>query len=222
MNSKHDSAQKSTDISNCATNQKTKFLVGSSIDETESEHDEFMDENSVVEESPNGRWNKLATEISIQKLPNFDTINLAIDTEKGIECAWNELHINKLMTKYSDFCRSNPNTELLNGLADNLFDNVDVNLKLIMNYLKKLDHLHVLTFYDFWYVNSEENSKWVVITELSTAGSLKKVLDNARQTKNPVKKTTYIRWLNQLLNAIIYVHMHDISIFRGTDNLNRF
>jgi hypothetical protein len=215
MNNKDDT-EKCMDTMNILSNAKATFLVGSSMDENESEYDELNDENLIVEESPNGRWNKLASEISVQKLPNFDTINLAIDTDKGLECAWNEIHINKLVQKFNDFCSSNGSNNDFNGISsDILLENVHFNLKLILQYLKQLDHLNILTFCDHWYVDSEETSKWVVITELSTAGSLKKLLDNARQTKNPIKQTTYKRWLNQLLNAIRHIHMHDLSIFRG-------
>jgi hypothetical protein len=175
----------------------TKFYISTSVDES----DDILDENRVLEESPNGRWNKLATEISIQILFDFDTIHLAIDTEKGLELAWNEIHLDQLKVKLNN---------------ETQIKKFDSNIKIILNYLIKLDHLNILTFYDYWYNKNE--SKWIVITELSTAGSLKKLLDNSRQTKTPIKPKTYKRWLNQLLNAMIYIHLQHVSIFQG--NLN--
>ena len=152
----------------------SKFYINSSIDE----NDDLQDENRVLEESPNGRWNKLATEISIQNLFDFDTAYLAIDTEKGLELAWNEIHLDKLKVKLN-------NDETLVKKFQN-------NIKLVLNYLIKLDHSNILTFYGYWY--NEIELKWIVITELSTAGSLKKVLDSAKATKTPIKPKTYKRW----------------------------
>jgi hypothetical protein len=57
-------------------------------------NDEDLDDDHL-EESPNKRWNKLDSEITEQKLLDFDTVHLAIDTEKGIELAWNEMIFDK-------------------------------------------------------------------------------------------------------------------------------
>lgn len=35
--------------------------------------------SKIIEESPNGRWSKLLSEISSQKLLDFDSANLAVD-----------------------------------------------------------------------------------------------------------------------------------------------
>lgn len=152
----------------------TEFYISSSLDD----NDDVLDENRVLEESPNGRWNKLATEISIQNLFDFDTAYLAIDTEKGLELAWNEIHLDKLSVKLNN--------------EEEQVEKFKNNIKIILNYLIKLDHLNILTFYDYWY--NKAQLKWVVITELSTAGSLKKLLDNAKATKTAIKPKTYKRW----------------------------
>ena len=52
-------------------------------------------EDDHLEESPNKRWNKFNSEITVQKLLDFDTVHLAIDTERGIEIAWNEMIFDK-------------------------------------------------------------------------------------------------------------------------------
>ena len=52
-------------------------------------------EDDHLEESPNKRWNKLDSEITVQKLLDFDTVHLALDTERGIEIAWNEMIFDK-------------------------------------------------------------------------------------------------------------------------------
>jgi len=57
-------------------------------------NDEDLDDDHL-EESPNKRWNKLDSEITEQKLLDFDTVHLAIDTERGIELAWNEMIFDK-------------------------------------------------------------------------------------------------------------------------------
>ncbi len=57
-------------------------------------NDEDPDDDHL-EESPNKRWNKLDSEITEQKLLDFDTVHLAIDTERGIELAWNEMIFDK-------------------------------------------------------------------------------------------------------------------------------
>lgn len=60
--------------------------------------DEDLEEDDHLEESPNKRWNKLDSEITVQKLLDFDTTHLAIDTERGIEIAWNEMIFDKKST----------------------------------------------------------------------------------------------------------------------------
>lgn len=62
---------------NCevTSTERVKFYSSKEDDDD----DEDNDTNKIIEESPNGRWSKLDVEISVQKLTDFDSANLAID-----------------------------------------------------------------------------------------------------------------------------------------------
>jgi hypothetical protein len=185
--------------------------------ETHVEHETDLDEdvdvdgedaedvNKVIEESPNGRWSKLDSEIFVQKLLDFDSAHLAIDTDKGYEIAWNEMRFNKQSSK-------------------NRFDSVQhlemiyEKLRSILNFLINLDHSNILKFYDFWFVNDSKEAKLVVITEYSSAGSLKRILDSSKKSQTKIKSETFKRWLNQIINSIKFLHSKNISIFQGNFN----
>lgn len=47
---------------------------------SDDDDDNEEDTSKVIEDSPNGRWSKLKSEISSQKLLDFDSANLAIDS----------------------------------------------------------------------------------------------------------------------------------------------
>lgn len=49
----------------------------SAIDDDDDNEEET---SKIIEESPNGHWSKLMSEISTQKLLDFDSANLAIDS----------------------------------------------------------------------------------------------------------------------------------------------
>lgn len=57
---------------------RPEFYSSNDDDDDDDENDE--EENRIIEESPNGRWSKLLCEISTQKLADFDTAHLAIDS----------------------------------------------------------------------------------------------------------------------------------------------
>lgn len=166
---------------------------------------EDFEDYRILEESPCGRWNKSDTEISVQKLLDFDTIHVGIDTEKGVEIAWNEM-------KYVHA----PKNNFYNRFDEaSTLKSIYSKLKCVLEFLLKLDHSNILKFYDYWYDENETENKVVVITEYSTAGSLKKVLDKSRISHTKVKSSTSKRWLNQVLYSVRYLHSEKISIFQG-------
>ncbi len=65
--------------------QSMFYFSKGKFDADSDDLDELEDTDKVIEESPNGRWSKLITEIIIQKLADFDSSHLAIDTDKGCE-----------------------------------------------------------------------------------------------------------------------------------------
>jgi serine/threonine protein kinase len=176
--------------------------------EDDDDEEEDLDDNNdrVIEESPNGRWSKLSSVISEQKIGDFDSIYLALDTDKGVECAWNEMcfHID-------------PNDQ---KFKKNRFDSIDSfyyifnKLTDVLDYLINLDHVNILRFYDYFLVETDQSVKLVVITEI-TGSSLKKSLESAQKNKTRVKSTIYKRWLNQIVYSIKYLHSRKISLFEG-------
>jgi hypothetical protein len=158
-------------------------------DDDDDDYDDYA--NRIIDESPNGRWSKLALDItSSQKLFDFDCTYLCIDNEKGTEAAWNEM-------KYAN---SNGASNRFNSVR--ALESVSSKLEEILKFLINLDHSNILKYFEYWFVGDEENAneaKLVVITEYSTAGSLKKVLDsynpiNAKLNRTGVKSSTFKRF----------------------------
>ncbi len=169
-----------------------------------NEGDDIEDSYKILEESPCGRWNKSDTEINVQKLLDFDSTHLGIDTEKGVEIAWNEM---KFSTNQKSF---NTRFEDIDSMKS-IFEK----LKSVLDYLIKLDHPNILKFHDYWLDEKTSETKIIVITEYSTAGSLKKDLDKSKISQTPVKPSTSKRWLNQIIYSIKFLHSQQISIFQG-------
>ena len=190
------------------------YLSQDGVDETDLE--DMDDSNRAMEDSPNGHWTKLDSEISVQKLFDFDTTHLGIDTEKGIEIAWNEMKFTKVVPP-----PVTTNGRQASPIVLNRFDSVESlesiykKLKNVLDVLIKLDHPNILKFHDYWYTNNELEAKLVVITEYSSAGSLKKALDNSKMSQTKVKPQSYKRWLNQIVHPMRYLHKQKISIFQG-------
>ena len=187
----------------CPIKQSCEFV----LDDNDLEDNE--DINKVIEESQNGRWSKLDSEISAsQKLIDFDSTYLGVDNEKGSEVAWNEMKYYKSASK-----------SYLNRFSSaKALESITEKLAVILKFLIELDNTNILKFFDFWFVNNDFEAKLVVITEYSMAGSLKKVLDSSKINRTKVKSSTYKRWLNQILYSCRYLHNQGISLFQG--NLN--
>ena len=164
-----------------------------------------MEDYKILEESPCGRWNKSDTEIFVQKLLDFDTTHVGIDTEKGVEIAWNEMKF--VHNPVGNFHNRFESSMTLKCIYEKL--------KSVLKFLLKLDHSNILKFYDYWFDENTIETKVVVITEYSSAGSLKKALDKSRISQTRVKSSTSKRWLNQILYSVRFLHSEDISIFQG-------
>lgn len=177
-----------------AENQSTNSIEG-----------DDLEDYKILEESPCGRWNKSDTEIYVQRLLDFDSTHVGIDTDKGVEIAWNEM-------KYVH----EPSTNFTNRFdsADTL-KSIYEKLKGVLEFLLKLDHSNILKFYDYWFTENKLETKVVIITEYSTAGSLKKALDKSKLSQTKVRPSTAKRWLNQILYSVRYLHGENISIFQG-------
>ena len=194
----------SIENSNKMKEEKTKFPSESQSDDNDDPEDAYR----VIDEGRNGRWNKLDLEIPVQKIQDFDSSNLGIDTEKGVEIAWNEMKFS------SNPKKSHPNRFESIETLRNIFEK----LKKVLEFMLKLDHSNILKFFDYWFIENQGEAKLVVITEYSTGGSLKKYLDNSRKSQTKVKPQASRRFLNQILYTIKFIHSEKISIFHGHIN----
>ena len=97
----------------------------------------------------------------------------------------------------------------------NTLESIYNRIKSVLDLLIKLDHSNFLRFYDHWLVNDENEAKIVVITEYSTAGSLKRALEKSKNSHIKVKEQSSKRWINQIVTAIKYLHSEKISLFQG-------
>ncbi|CAF0727207.1 unnamed protein product [Brachionus calyciflorus] len=189
-----------TNLNDCKVS-RAKFYFPSNIDEEDLDNED--DSPRIIEESPKNRWSKLNTEINSQKLIDFDSAHLANDNEKGLEVAWNEMK----------FYKNNP---IMNRFTDyETFKLITEKLKPILNFLIKLDHPNLLKFHDYWDTENESELKLVVVTDYSSAGSLKKVLDSSKSTQTKIKEQTFKRWLNQIIYTIKSLHDNKLSLFQG-------
>ncbi len=177
---------------NCLRQNQINENVNDFVDDDDDDYDDYA--NRIIDESPNGRFSKLDKDITLsQKLFDFDCTYLCIDNEKGTEAAWNEMI-------YSSWNGASNRFNSARAL-----ESVSNKLEEILKFLINLDHSNILKYFEYWFVGDEENAneaKLVVITEYSTAGSLKKVLDsynpiNAKLNRTGVKSSTFKRYLNR-------------------------
>jgi len=106
------------------------------------------------------------------------TVYKAIDRDKGIEVAWNQL---KLDRSTVDFAK--------------LYGEVEI--------LKELEHPNIIEFYAAWV--DEKKAQLVFITECMTAGNLRQFLHRAYKTKSMRLRVIKL-WVIQILDGLIYLH----------------
>lgn len=104
-----------------------------------------------------------------------------------------------------------------------IYEKLDQILKL----LSRLDHSNLLRVHDYWFVENDKHAKLVVITEYSSGGSLRRLLDASISSKSSargrggdgrVKVQTSRRWLNQTVHLLRCLHHGGISLFQGAFN----
>jgi len=109
----------------------------------------------------------------------------AFDERRGIEVAWNEVPVQEMaLTTTQDRAR--------------IFGEIRV--------LKALKHKNVMSLYDWWYDNNNQNICF--ITELFTDGSLRQYRRKHRNADLIVMK----RWAWQILQGLVYLHAHNPPI----------
>eukprot|EP00118_Oscarella_pearsei_P019158 m.201995 g.201995 ORF g.201995 m.201995 type:complete len:504 (+) comp39601_c1_seq21:348-1859(+) len=172
--------------------EKNATTASSSTAPTNEKSDsgEEDSEDEILEESPNGRWQKRRDKVTQRDVPGIDAAYLAMDTEEGVEVVWNEVNFSerKASTK-GDYMR---------GVFDNL---------------SRLKHANLVKFYKYWITDNHQ--RIVFITEYMTSGSLKQFIKRAQKNKKPVGKKMWARWCRQILYALSYLHESDLKIVHG-------
>lgn len=132
-----------------------------------------------IKKSPHGRYICYDKEIG---RGSFKTVNLAYDTETGIELAWNSVSIENLDNKSKQ--------QILEEL--NILRSISGKCEYIMKY------------YDSWF---DKISKEVIfVTELATAGSIVSYLKKVKSVTLNVSK----KWAKQILLGINFLHENNI------------
>ncbi|XP_065843338.1 nuclear receptor-binding protein-like [Oscarella lobularis] len=172
---------------NAASASAAIVSANSEIDSGEEDSDD-----EILEESPNGRWQKRRDKVTQRDVPGIDAAYLAMDTEEGVEVVWNEVNFSERKASAkgdSDYMRK-------------VFDN-----------LSELKHANIVKFYQYWITDNHQ--RVVFITEYMTSGSLKQFIKKAQKNKKPVGKKTWARWCRQILFALSYLHESDLKIVHG-------
>jgi len=116
-------------------------------------------EDKVVETSPCGRYVRFADKLGVGA---FKTVFRALDTELGIEVAWNRVEIDRVHLD---------KTKILHEI----------------NIFQKIRHEKLIEFYHFW-INEIENEV-VFITELMPSGTLKEYIKKSPEVKVKIIKS---------------------------------
>eukprot|EP01135_Chromosphaera_perkinsii_P002686 Nk52_evm54s226 gene=Nk52_evmTU54s226 len=148
-----------------------------------------VDENDVLEVSPNERWHKLRKKVTNKDSMGIEEAHLAYDTELGIEVVWNEITFSAQRMSH-----------------DNLLD-LDKKFKA----LTQLSHNNIVKYYDFW----RDKGKLVVITEFLTSGTVKQHLRKTGKMNKTVTPKVWKRWCTQILSALKYLHEQSPPIVHG-------
>lgn len=125
------------------------------------------------ETDPTGRFLKLPDVLGSGA---FKTVWKAIDQDRGIEVAWNQLRLDRFQD--TDFKKLYAEIQLLG----------------------QLKHLHIIEFYASWI--NEAKHEVVFITECMTSGTLKQFIKRARNLKLSVIKN----FCSQILKGLNYLH----------------
>jgi WNK lysine deficient protein kinase len=131
------------------------------------------DSETIVEKSPQDRFCRFNKEIG---RGSFKVVYSAYDTVDGVEVAWNVVQLNDIDKAH--------HPRVMN----------EVKL------LKTLDHPNIIKCTGSWY--NKERHEIIFITELVTAGSLKRFLTRVGSVRYKIIR----KWSMQILSALEYLH----------------
>ncbi|KAL7668019.1 hypothetical protein ACOME3_008737 [Neoechinorhynchus agilis] len=170
--------------------------------EEESVDEEYIDdsdedENAIIEESPDGRWQRRNRKVYDNDLAGCDSCcaYLAIDSDEGVEVVWNEVVI-----------PSNNN----NNNHD--YIEAESQIQALFASLIQLQHPNIVKLHAFWTDGvvkkppPPELIRIIFITEHADTGSLRQFLRNTRKTDLNISKACWRRWCIQVLYALQYLH----------------
>jgi len=121
--------------------------------------DEDFEDDKVVETGPNGTYVRFEHKLGSGA---FKTVYRALDTEKGIEVAWNQVLIDRFQLDKEKVLRE-------------------------IEFFKKIRHKHVIEFYNFW--TDERKNQVVFITELMPSGTLTDYIKKSPEVKLKIIKS---------------------------------
>mmetsp|Transcript_14433 Transcript_14433/g.27885 ORF Transcript_14433/g.27885 Transcript_14433/m.27885 type:complete len:633 (-) Transcript_14433:183-2081(-) len=139
-------------------------------------------ENQVaVEVDPTGRYHRYD---EVLGRGAYKTVYKGFDEEEGIEVAWNQIRVNKIVKTEEE--------------KERLFQEVDL--------LKELSHKSIIKFYASWI--DEETQDVNFITEMFTSGTLRQY----RKKHKKLDEKVIMSWTRQILRGLLYLHGHDPPI----------
>ena len=134
-----------------------------------------------VETDPTGRYHRYD---DVLGRGAYKTVYKGFDGEEGIEVAWNQIRVNKIVKTEEE--------------KERLFQEVDL--------LKELSHKSIIKFYASWI--DEETQDVNFITEMFTSGTLRQYRKRHKKLDEKVIKS----WTRQILRGLLYLHGHDPPI----------
>ncbi|XP_060681273.1 nuclear receptor-binding protein 2-like isoform X2 [Hemiscyllium ocellatum] len=177
---------------------------GEQEQEQEQEESEEEEEAEILEESQCGRWQKRPEQVRQGNAASIESTFLAMDTEEGVEVAWNEVHF--------------PN--------DQLFYLHEENIKLVFEHFMQLEHPNIVKFHKYWIDKGESATRkrpsgkshirLIFITEYMSSGSLKQFLKKTKKNRKTMNEKAWRRWCTQILSALSYLHAWEPPLIHGT------
>ncbi|KAM7276732.1 hypothetical protein ACFE04_018598 [Oxalis oulophora] len=143
---------------------------------------EFMDSDpEIVEKDPTGRYLRYK---EVLGKGAFKTVYKAFDEVEGIEVAWNQINIGKVLRSQEDL--------------EKLYSEVHL--------LRSVKHENIMKFFNSWV--DYEKKTINMITELFTSGSLRMYREKHKHVDTKAIKN----WARQILKGLVYLHSHEPPI----------
>ncbi|XP_067908511.1 nuclear receptor-binding protein-like [Heterodontus francisci] len=177
---------------------------------TPGKEEESEEESEILEESPCGRWQKRREQVRQGNVHQTESTYLAMDTEEGVEVAWNEVH-------FTD---------------SRVFRIHEENIKLVFEHFMQLEHPNIVKFHKYR-IDSREtparktsagetharetaagesttkrspagetHTRVIFITEYMSSGSLKQFLKKTKKNHKTMHEKAWRRWCTQILSAL--------------------